>query len=237
MAKSELRARAHVLRRQGESITNIARTLGVSKGSVSTWCCDIRLTDMQRAALIQKQVAAGHAGRMRGAEINRLKKVQNIAEQEECARKTIGALSSRDKLMLGIGLYWGEGVKGAYGGASIVNSDPAILLAARDWFEQLGVERSQFNPYVFISEVHKNREQAILEFWSKKLAISRTQFHRIIFLKGRPKKVYENHNSYYGVLALRVRRSSNLKYNILGLIKACKTHIEGKVVCRGSSVG
>ncbi len=35
-------------------------------------------------------------------------------------------------------------------------------------------------------------------------------------------KVYENYDTYYGVLHLKVRRSANLKYRILGLIDAMK---------------
>ena len=135
----------------------------------------------------------------------------------------IRSLTKRDKLMLGIGLYWGEGVKASTSGTAIVNSDPAVILFARNWFEQIGVKRSEFNPYIYVSEIHKPRERIIRAFWSGYLDIPSDQFHDVIFLNGRPVKVYENHDSYYGVLALRVSRSTTLKYRILGLIKACKT--------------
>src|SRR3989344_9469705 len=85
-----------------------------------------------------------------------------------------------------------------------------------------GKERG-FRPYVYISESHAGRRGVVLAFWSRLLEVPVPRL-KFILLKGRPKKVYENHESYYGVCALRVRKGTNLKYRILGLIKACKEH-------------
>lgn len=146
-----------------------------------------------------------------------------MAEQKIIARNMISKLSIRDKLMLGIALYWGEGTKAVHSSTTaITNSNPETVLFARNWFEQLGVERSMFQPYIFISETHRSREKIILRFWSRYLEIVPSQFAPIVFLKAKPKKIYENHNSYYGVVALRVRKGKVLKYLILGLIRACK---------------
>ncbi len=229
MALFDKKIKAHLLRREGKSIKDIAAILSVAKSTASVWCQEITLTRSQQEKLFKKQIEAGHLGRMRGAEVNRKRKLGNIATQEQIARELVGKISERDRLMLGIGLYWGEGVKAASSGTALVNSDPAIALYARDWFEQLGVKREDFSPYIFISDTHRSRESELYTFWSKHLSIPRSQFHKVVFLKGRRKKVYENHNSYYGILTLRVRRSTNLKYKILGLIKEVK--------CRGSSVG
>src|SRR3989344_8733107 len=222
MAKSVEKLRALKLRRKGASMRSIAERLGVSKGSVSLWCRDIVLTDSQKLALQESQINAGHRGRIMGAMKNKQKRLDAMAAQEEIAHALVGTLSDRDTLMLGIALYWGEGIKSQTGGAGIVNSDPETVLFARKWFEQLGVTRDLFRPYIFISEIHRPRELKILNFWSQFLQIPREQFSKIVFLKGRPKKIYENHDSYYGVLALRVRRGSGLKYKILGLIRSCK---------------
>ena len=230
MAKTDEKIHALKLRRRGMSINAIATQLDVSKGSVSIWCRDLHLTVSQRNKLTRAQIKAGHKGRIMGAESNRRKKIENISEQEAVAIKIVGKMSSRDKLMLGIGLYWGEGVKSGASGTALVNSDPSVILFARDWFEQLGVQRCDFNPYIYISEIHKPREQIILTFWSDLLSIPKGQFNRVIFLKGRPKKKYGNHDSYYGVLALRVARGTTLRYKIMGLIQASKE-------CRRSSFG
>ncbi len=222
MAKTKEKLLARKLRLKGRSIKEIAKTLGVSSGSVSIWCEDVLLSPAQRKKLFTKQVKAGHRGRMIGAEANKRKKLENVALQEEIARTMIGTLTKRDRLMLGVGLYWGEGVKARSSGTALVNSDPSVILFARDWFEQLGVERSEFNPYIYVSETHKSRESVIQKFWSNFLSIPVSQFNKVIFLKGGRKKTYENHDSYYGVLALRVARGTTLRYKIMGLIKACK---------------
>lgn len=234
MAKSEQHLKALQLRRKGVSIKMIANALQVSKSSVSLWCQSIELTPNQKEKLHRLQIEAGYRGRMIGAEVNKQRRVENIQKQESAARKFIGKLTQRDRLMLGIALYWGEGVKARGSTLAITNSDPETILFARDWFEMLGVTRGTFSPYIFISEIHRKREGIILTFWSRWLGIPKEQFARVVFLRGRPKKIYENHDSYYGVLALRVRKGMNLKYYILGLIRACKEKADVAQVVRAS---
>lgn len=222
MAKSEARLRALKMRRRGKSIGWIAKRLGVSKGSTSIWCRDVVLTQRQQDRLIKDRIDAGHRGRIIGAEANKRKRLQNIETQEKIARGMIGSITSRDTLMLGIALYLGEGTKSDGSTLAITNSDAETILLARNWFEQLGVTRDMFRPQVLISESHRDRWSTVLKFWSRYLGIPKDQFANPVFLQGRPKKVYENHNSYYGVLALRVRKGKTLKYRILALIQACK---------------
>ncbi len=210
------------MRRQGVSIKDIATQVGVSPATVSIWCQDILLTRAQKEKLFKKQIAAGHKGRMIGALKNKQMRLQNVANQAVIAQRRLGGLSARDRFLLGIGLYWGEGTKSRQSATAIVNSDPDIVLFARDWFENLGVNRCDFRVYVSISSLHKEREIAIVNFWSRTLAIPRQQFNRVTYFKTARKKVYENHDSYYGIVALRVRRGTDLKYMILGLIDACK---------------
>ncbi len=222
MSKFQERIEARKLRQSGQSIKNIAKHLSVSPGSVSHWCSDVVLSKSQALNLRKKQIESGMVGRQKGAETNKKKKADNIKARSVEAKNIIGNLSDRDRLMLGIGLYWGEGVKSHQSSTAMVNSDPEIIKFAYDWFLQLGVAKERLNPYIYVSEIHKDREQIILNFWSKYLGIPKKQFHSVIFLKGRPKKVYENHDNYYGVLSLRVSRGTDVKYKILGLIKACK---------------
>jgi hypothetical protein len=222
MAKSESRLQALEMRRKGKSIGLIAKHLGVSKSSASLWCRDIILTKEQIDSLTRSQVEAGNYGRLKGAEMNKRKRLRNVEMQQLIATRTVGRLTSRDMLMLGVALYWGEGSKSEGSAVAITNSDPETILFARNWFERLGVSRNMFRPYVFISDTHKSREGDILVYWSRLLDIPKDQFAKFIFFHRKPKKVYENHDSYYGVLALRVMKGKTLKYRILGLIRACK---------------
>lgn len=163
---------------------------------------------------------------MLGAEVNRQKRLKAISESDVRGKEEIGRLSKRDKHLLGIGLYWGEGAKSRTDPATISNSDPTLVLFAMRWMREcLDVGIEEFRPYIYISHIHRHREKRILSFWSELLGIDIEVFHAV-FLKGRPKRFYENHDSYYGVCALRVRRGTRLKYRILGLIGACKDAME-----------
>lgn len=223
MAKVKEKKKALRLRRKGESIKDIARELGVSRGSVSLWCQDIILTKSQKNKLKQKQIIAGAAGRAVGAEANKQKRLQRIILNNKKGTEQIKALSQRDLLLLGLGLYWGEGIKSRSGMAAIVNSDPEVISIGKQWFETcLGVQPADFRPYVYISSMHETRKNKIISFWSHLLRLPQKSF-KVIILKDRPKKRYENHEKYYGVIHLRIKKSTELKYRIMGLIRACQT--------------
>ncbi len=222
MAKTDEKIKALKLRKQGKSIKDISDILGVSKGSVSLWCRDVILTKTQKQKLKQKQIASGSVGRQLGANKNRMKRLDAISKHQESARKIISQISDRDLLLLGIGLYWGEGVKSRSGMTALVNSDPEVIKIGKRWFEKcLGVLPSDFRPYIYISEAYASRQNEIVKFWTNEISLKRNQF-KVIILKNRPKKVYSNHNSYHGVISLRIAKSTDLKYKIQGLIDACK---------------
>lgn len=226
MSKTDEKKKAIELRKKGKSIKEISETLHVSRGSVSVWCRDVILSQAQRKKLKDNMVRAGHKGRLLGAEMNKRKKMESKARESALAEKLLKNLDSRDRFLLGIGLYWGEGAKTDGSAFAIVNSDPILILFMKDWFEEFfEVSESDLNPYIYISEQHYSRKKEIICFWSKTLRLPKRQCSKVIFLKGRPKKLYENRNSYYGILALRVRKSSHLKYRMLGLIEATKRQI------------
>lgn len=221
MAKFKKRLQAITLRKKGYSIKSISEKLDVSKGSVSIWCRDIILTEKQKNILRDNMIKAGHKGRMIGAEINRKKREDNIAFFREFGKNEIGQISRRDLLIAGIALYWGEGSKSDKTSLAFVNSDPSMIKFMYRWFnEVMGVKKEEFMPRIFINEIHRPRIKVVLNFWSSFLDLPISQFGNPVFLKMKQKKIYDNYNVYYGVLALKVRKSSNLKYKILGLIKA-----------------
>ncbi len=219
MAKSDKRIEARNLRRKGWSIKAIARHIGVSKSSASVWCLNIKLTSAQRDLLYRNAIEAGHKGRMIGAEMNRKKKQERIDYNKWLGIQEIGTLTRRDLLLAGIGLYWGEGTKKS--ALALVNSDPRLILFMFRWFKEImHIKDEAFMPRIFINEMHRPREQQIRDFWEKLLNLPKNQFGKITFLKRKNKKIYENYNSYYGILSLKICRGTELKYRILGLIEA-----------------
>lgn len=121
--------------------------------------------------------------------------------------------------MVGLGLYWGEGAKAERCNLSISNSDPRVIRVAMRWFSVcLDVDEERFKPRLFISDAHRSREDVLLDFWSHELGIPREQFANTVYIR-RGKKIYENHETYYGVLALNVLKGTELRYRILALIE------------------
>ena len=223
MAKFEKRLEARALRKKGWSIRSIAKRLDVSKASASIWCRDLRLTAKQNQRLIQNAIKAGHAGRIKGAQMNREKKERRIEFYKERGREQIKTLSQRDIMIAGIALYWAEGSRKSK--LSFINSEPQMIKFMFRWFQdELGVPKADFMPRIFINAIHRPRIRKVLRFWSQLLQLPTSQFGNPVFLKRPPRKVYENYESYYGVLSLGVRGSSELKYLILGLIDALRNN-------------
>lgn len=227
MSKTKEMQKARILRKKGWSIKDIAEKLHVSRSSASVWCREICLTEKQRKKLEQKQIIAGSVGRQKGADSNRNKRIFAINETRKLANTKIKSVTNSDLFFLGLGIYWGEGIKSKSGQASVVNSDPKILKTMIRWFmECMGVEKSEFRPYVYISAHHKYREKVIMSYWENALKLPKSQFKSPIFLKQKNKKAYENHETYYGVVALRILKSTHLKYRILSLLEVAGKRLE-----------
>lgn len=221
MTRFELKAEAQRLRKKAWSIGRIAEELGVSKSSASLWSRNTSLTESQKALIKQRGVRAGHGGRLRGAEVNRKKKQDVIAEYVRRGKIDTTKLTAREVLLLGIAIYWGEGSK--VGQLSFVNTDASMVLFMYGWFQSaLGVDKKDFMPRIYINERHRDRKKQVETFWSALLELPRSQFRPTVFLKRPQKKRYPNRAKYHGLLSLRVRNSTHLKYRILGLIEGLK---------------
>jgi hypothetical protein len=223
MAKFKKRLEARSYRKKGRSIRSISEELGVSKGSVSIWCSDLKLTEKQEKRLMESAIRAGHKGRIIGAETNRRKKIETVQKYKELAFKQLGRLSNRDLLVAGVALYWGEGTKSDKYQLAFVNSDPEAIRFMCAWFHKImGVQKSDFMPRIFINEMHKPRIGKVLGFWTDFLGFPKEQFGKPVFIKRKQRKVYENYQNYYGILSLKIRKSAHLKYHTLGFVDALR---------------
>ncbi|MFZ2188291.1 MAG: hypothetical protein WAV73_01880 [Candidatus Moraniibacteriota bacterium] len=220
MAKSKEIVAARGLRKKGYSIKDIAKELEVSKSSVSVWCSDIILSVAQIKKLHVKMVRGGYEGRMKGALSQKNRKLQKIEQYIEKGRKEIVALKKRELLIAGLALYWGEGSK-RDPRVRFYNSDQLIVKFAMRWFrEALHIPNERFAMHVAINEIHKERLREVDRYWSNITGVSVKQFRKPILIKTENKKVYENHFQHYGTLCIRIAKSSELFYEIMGLMKA-----------------
>lgn len=227
MAKYKLKIEAENLRKNGASLKQIMEKLGISKSTASFWCRDIILSEEQKKLLKQRLVEGGHSGRIIGAEANHRKKVLSIKLAANEATSIIKDVTTRDILIAGIALYWAEGSKASStSGFILVNSDPIMIKFMYNWLINImKVPKTDIYGQVSINEIHKPREEQILNFWSNLLDLPRSQFNKTFFMKVLQKKVYSNHEEYYGVFRIGVRRSSYLKYKTLALIGLLKADV------------
>jgi transposase-like protein len=227
MAKSLKKIEALKLRREGKSIKEIASRVDVARSTASVWCREISLSKKQKDKLYKKMVDAGHKGRLMGAEANKRKKLDTLNSVKSIATKEISTLSKRDIQMLALGLYWGEGSKDKQGRFNFVNSDPWAILLILHWLKTgMGVKKISLRPQIYINDQHKKREKIILNFWAKKLSISESSFRKTIFISVPNKKVYENYDTYMGVLHLTISKSSYLKYQTMAFLQRAQECVQ-----------
>lgn len=217
---------AHTLRKKGMPIGVIAQTLSVSKGTASMWCRGITLSDTQKKAILKNSLKKTSKGRMLGALMNKQKRLDAIAAADSYGKKTIKKLAPKELLLIATALYWAEGSKSdSTAGFQFINSDPVMILCIKKFLLTNGISHQELFCTIKINQVHKPRINDVLKFWKKLLGLTSEQMGNPSFVKTEGKKVYANHDTYFGICRLKVRKSTALKYKVLGLIKALKNDI------------
>lgn len=227
MAKFELKERVRKLRREGFPINQIKNEMKLSKSTVSNWCRDIILTEAQYKKIKKEHIFKTQKGRLLGAEMNKNKRLEAIKDAEKFGKKFIRKISKRELLLIATALYWSEGSKSEYTfGFVFVNSDPEIIFIMKLFLINiLHVPKEDIVCSIQINRIHEKRIGDVLSFWKKLLNLQDSQFRKPYYVNTKVNKVYQNYENYYGICRLMVRRSTNLKYKILGLIKAMKNDI------------
>jgi len=213
------------MRGKGISIIVIAKKLGVSKSTVSLWCRDIVLTDKQNQKLEKNKGISVKTGQRMGAEANKNKKLNVVQLADTWSEKVVGKISKRELLLVATALYWSEGSKSEQSsGFRFINSDPGMILFMKKFLkEYMDIQDEDLICSIQINKVHEPRIGKVLSFWINLLHLQDKQFRKPYFITTKSQKVYENYDDYYGICKLMVRRSSGLKYKMLGLIKSLKT--------------
>lgn len=219
MAKSKEKNKALELRQKGMSVGDIAKRIGIAKSTVSLWCRDIELTPAQTQRLHEKWVRGSYSGRMKGARMQYRQRLERMAMFQKQGMDLVGKLSDRDILVAGTALYWGEGDKKGRQ-VKITNSDPKIIKFILKWFKQVcKIGRDRITLYVIINEIHRNRVRKVEEYWSRITGIPRNQFTKTTLIKAKNKKNYKNFPVHYGTLTIRIKKSTNLHHQIIGMIE------------------
>ncbi|MDB5245061.1 MAG: hypothetical protein JWN90_166 [Parcubacteria group bacterium] len=214
------RIEAEKLRAKGHSLNDISRLLDISLSTASRWCQNVKLSSAQREHLDQKRKEAGVRALMPYIEKNRKQKVTDIKNQTLQGSRDIGRTTIRDRYMLGLGLYWGEGYKQGSQEWGFTNSDPLIIKTVMKWMgEFYAVEISRMHARLTINEIYQGQADALMKSWSKEISIPLSQFAKPTFIKGYG-KLGKNPKTYRGTLRLKIRNSTSLRRRILASIAA-----------------
>ena len=105
-----------------------------------------------------------------------------------------------------------------------------MIIFIANWLNKsLGVKKQDFIPKIYINFIHKERAKKVLKFWSNLLDLPSNQFSNITYIKTKQKKVYKNHDNYYGILTLVIRKPNLFKHKTLGLVEALRKQYVGVV--------
>lgn len=220
MAKSLLKLEARKLRTQGLGIKTIAHQLKVSSSTVSIWSKDILLSPDQIATLERNSKDPLYGKRLEYSLKQRSAKEEKIKKIELEALNTIGKLSSREKLIVGIALYWAEGFK-KDNLAGFANTDPEMVKFILSWIIQsLNIPTEQIKLRIGLNESHISRIQEVETYWSNVTGIPLSQFQKPFFQKVAWKKSYEHPEDYFGTIRIRIAKSTDLLRLIKGCIRA-----------------
>jgi hypothetical protein len=117
---------------------------------------------------------------------------------------------------LGLGLYWGEGTKANKTSVRLGNTDPELILSFILFLEKIfTVKRKQLH---FSLQIFSDMgEGAALDFWTKKLKISKSQFYKTTITPQRSIGTYRK-KTQYGVLIVYFhnRKMRDNLVNLLG---------------------
>lgn len=219
--KLEDKLKAQELRRQGFSYKEILVNIFVSKDTISRWCRDIELTSEQKLRLLSNKQFGQRKGSLIAAENKRRDRIERTEIIRKEAKIELGNLIDRDKFVVGIALYAGEGNKGDHG-VGFSNADPKLIRFMMDWFVQFTkVPLDKIRGALWLHEGLD--EKTAKEFWSKITGIPLSQFRKtyVAKIKTDSKKIRKNIHQY-GVFSIRFSDSA-IHRRIMGWIYAMFT--------------
>lgn len=188
MAKSKEKLEAINLRKKGQSIKYIAKTLSVSTGSVSLWCKDVVLTEEQLKILEIHGLDPNYGRRLQNSQRQRAIKEKKIKKLLNLGINEIGKLTKRELFLIGVSLYWAEGFKKDTQ-VGFANSNPEMINLYLRWlYDCCNVRKEDLITRITVNISHKDRIKEIEKFWSDSTKIPIENFRKPFFKISNGKK-------------------------------------------------
>jgi hypothetical protein len=212
--KLDLKNKARELRKSGRSIKEIKRNLNVSLSSVSLWVRDIKLSKKQLNNLYLNRRTGNLKGSIIAAQ-NKIRKRELITQKlKKEGFEEIGKLKDRERFLVGVSIYAGEGGK-TDRDISFVNSDPKLIKFMISWFiDFCSVSPEKLRGSLYIHD--DLNEIKAKEFWSKLTKIPLNQFTKSYIAKNNKKRLRKKKHEN-GIFRIQVS-NANLHRKIMGWV-------------------
>lgn len=210
---------ARKLRSKGKSIRAITRMLQISSSSASIWCRDIELSAKHKAKLAKQSKNTELLRKF--AKQRHEDKINHDTQLFDQSKNEINKIGDKELFLLGLALYWAEGFKSKKEKqVGFCNSDPRMVKFILNWFKKsLNIPNEYFVLRAEFNISHKDRKEEIELYWSKLTGIPKAQFIKPYFQRTQSIKDYSYRDKYYGLLRIRVRKSSVLLVKLRGWIE------------------
>jgi len=203
-AKDAQRDRALQLRALGWTHRGIAAELGVAKSSVSNWLQDEAAKQRPRESRLARRRRVG---------------IERQMEKLDAAR-SVGSLTDRELLLVGVVAYWAEGSKSKpwnpLEGLRFTNSDPSMIRLFLRWLDLLGVDPHRL---CFTVHIHDSADVVGAErYWADVVGLPAGRFRKTVLKRHAPRTNRKNTGrQYHGCLRVYVRMSAQLYRRMEGL--------------------
>jgi hypothetical protein len=197
----DVRTRALALRREGHSVPEIARELGIAKSSA--W----QITkEVAWEPTPERKERAKRAARMRWDReaARRAEERERIIDQMAVE---VGTVSERELLLMGAVMYWAEGAKkkpwNTQERLRFINSDPDVIRLYLAWLRLIGVPDDRLT---FRVHIHESADVGAAEaYWADIVAVPAERLARATLKRHNPKTVRKNTgDAYRGCLVVGV---------------------------------
>lgn len=213
--KKELKERARYFRKiEGQSVRQIATRLGVSKGSVSAWVRDIKLSKKHLINLERQNPASKKFTGLRTAsEINRQRAKDKRTIYQQQGRQECSDFNLH---LAGCMLYWAEGSK-SRNSLTFTNTDASMLLLFIKFLKEICLVKNEdiliacrshiLSPYTL---------EDVENYWLKTLGLNKANLRKGSVETRIPK--VKSVKYPYGICAIIVHKV-DLIQRIFGAIK------------------
>ena len=198
MARFKDREKALELRKKGMSYSQIKKTLDVSKSTLSNWLKNYPLSKERIAELRDNNEVRIEKFR----ETMRLKREIRLKVIYNEQKKILLPLNKREIFIAGLFLYWGEGSKFKISNLAISNTNPNIIKFFIHWLDicfKVSRKKIKIDLHLY-SDMNINKE---INYWSKTLRISLSQFSRPYIKKTSSKKINQRGSFGHGTCNAR----------------------------------